>query len=256
MIRFFRSFATMSTQSDPFGIAVTDFLEGKHLPEINVSSNLSDEETIPVPYLFRNWEEMPEKEKFALSLTKGSILDVGAGAGAHALVLQDQAKTVTALDQSALCCQAMQQRGIRKVVCNNFFAVDSSQKFDTLLFMMNGFGLAGTLDQLETFFGQCKRLLNPGGRIIGESADILYMFEDEEEEGAYLIDLNGSYYGEVQYRMHYKDSTSPEFPWLYVSMDLVTDAAGKAGFRVLDFYEGEESDYMICFELPEDPDVS
>lgn len=239
----------MSNTSDPFGNAVLDFLEGKHDPEIQVSSNLSDEETIPVPYLFRRWEEMPEKEKFALSLTKGKILDVGAGAGAHSLALQQQGKEVTALDQSEKCCQAMKAQGIKNVIQGNFLETPETTTFDTLLFMMNGFGIAGTLNGLDVFLQKCKALLKPGGRLIGESADIIYMFEDEEEEGAYLIDLNAEYYGEVQYEMHYKNSTSPPFPWLYVSMELLTEAAEKAGFTLLDFFEGDESDYMICFTL-------
>ncbi len=238
-----------TTSSDPFGAAAIDFLEGKHDPEILVSSNLSDEETIPVAYLFRSWEEMPEKEKFALSLTKGTVLDVGAGAGAHTLALQKQGKKVTALEVSQACCQVMLNRGVQDILCNDFFKLEASEKYDTLIFMMNGFGLAGTLEGLEPFFQHCKSLLTPGGRIIGESADILYMFEDEEEEGAYLVDLNGDYYGEVKYQMHYKKTTSNEFPWLYVSLDLLTEAAEKAGFTLLDFYEGDESDYMVCFTL-------
>ncbi len=239
----------MSTSFDPFGTAVMDFLEGKHDPVIEVSSNLSDEETIPVPYLFRSWEEMPEKEKFALSLTKGHVLDVGAGAGAHTLALLEQGKEVTALDRSQQCCEVMLRKGVKNVICKDFFSLESQEKFDSLLFMMNGFGLAGTLEGLDQFFQKCKTLLRPGGRIIGESADILYMFEDEEEEGAYLVDLNGTYYGEVQYTMSYKGKTSAQFPWLYVSMDLITEAAERAGFTVLDFYEGDESDYMVCFIL-------
>lgn len=239
----------MSQSPDPFGTAVLDFLEGKHDPEIQVSSNLSDEETIPVPYLFRSWEEMPEKEKFALSLTKGKILDVGAGAGAHSLALQQQGKDVTALDHSEKCCQAMKTRGVQTIIQGDFLQAAETTKFDTLLFMMNGFGIAGSLEGLDVFFQKCKALLNPGGRLIGESADIIYMFEDEEEEGAYLIDLNAAYYGEVHYEMHYKNSTSHVFPWLYVSMDLLIEAAEKAGFTMLDFYEGDESEYIICFTL-------
>lgn len=239
----------MSIPADPFGTAVIEFLQKKHDPIIQVSSNLEAEETIPVDYLFRTWEQMPEKEKFALSLTKGKILDVGAGAGAHAIVLQKQSKDVTALDRSENCCKAMQLQGVQKILQRDFFQLEENEKFDTLLFMMNGFGLAGTLEGLDLFFQKCKTLLRPGGRIIGESADILYMFEDEEEEGAYLVNLNGDYYGEVQYRMHYKNEHSEEFSWLYISVDLLTEAAERAGFEVLDFYEGEESDYMICFQL-------
>ena len=231
--------------TDPFGTAVLDFLDGNPALEIGVSSSFDEDETISVPYLFRTWEEMPEKEKFALSLCKGKILDAGAGAGAHSLTLQQQAKNVTALDRSEKCCEAMRRRGVQKVICKDFFQLDETEKFDSLLFLMNGFGITGTLENLEQFFLKCKALLKPGGRLIGESTDILYMFEDEE--GAYRIDLNTAYYGEVQYRMSYKEEQTEEFPWLYVSMDLLTEAAEKVGFTVLDFFEEGDS-YVVCLE--------
>ncbi len=57
----FHYFCNMPLSPDPFGTAVMDFPEGKHDPIIQVSSNLGEDvETIPVAYLFRNWEEMPE----------------------------------------------------------------------------------------------------------------------------------------------------------------------------------------------------
>ncbi len=239
----------MSSSFDPFGTALQDYLEGDQTNQIEVESNLTEKEIIPVPYLFRKWEEMPEKEQFALSIVQGKILDVGAGAGTHALALQNQKKEVVALDWSAKCCEVMQKRGVNSVLKGDFFKLDEHEKYDTLLFMMNGFGIAGTLENLDTFFLKCKNLLKPGGRVIGESVDILYMFEDEEEEGAYSIDLNGNYYGELNYRMEYKGQKGEWFPWLYVSSDHVLEAAEKNGFKMIDFFEGEDSDYMICLEL-------
>lgn len=239
----------MSTSFDPFGTALLDYISGIKDQQIEVETNLTENETIPVPYLFRTWEEMPEKEQFALSLAKGKILDVGAGAGSHALALQNLKKEVTALDWSENCCKVMEKRGVAQILQEDFFKIDENTKYDSLLFLMNGFGIVGKLERLDLFFQKCKSLLSPGGIVIGESVDILYMFEDEEEEGAYLIDINGDYYGELNYRMSYKDIKGEWFPWLYVSSDHVIEAAERNGFKMIDFFEGEDSDYIICLEL-------
>jgi SAM-dependent methyltransferase len=237
---------TEESNTDPMGRAILDHVQGDvEATEVWVNSNLTENETIPLELLFRNWDQMPEKEKFALSLSRGRILDVGAGSGGHALALQEMKRDVTALDQSANSCKAMAKRGVLKIVQADFYEYQSEEKYDTLLLMMNGFGIAGTMKNLRPFLLHCQSLLKPGGLLIGESSDILYMYEDED--GSIALDLNGDYYGEVNYQMRYKNHTSEWFPWLYISSDLLTEAAEEVGFTEIDYFEGESDDYMICF---------
>lgn len=237
----------MTQTTDPIGSAILDFLLDKSATNILVESNLTEDEEIPVPYLFRTQEELPEKEKIALSKVRGRILDVGAGSGAHSLILQQANQNVVAIDISIKCCEAMKLQGIKHVVCEDFFNYQDSEKFDTILLLMNGFGIAGTLDNLENLLKQCKSLLKPGGIIIGESADILYLFE--EEDGSCSIDINSNYYGEMSYRMNYKNEVGNWFPWLYVSADLLIDASNKIGFEQIEINHGTEDDYIICLQL-------
>ena len=49
-----------------------------------------EEDEIPLATLFRSYESMPKIERKALDLVKGRVLDVGAGAGCHSLVLQEK----------------------------------------------------------------------------------------------------------------------------------------------------------------------
>lgn len=233
---------------DPLGTAIQDFLLNKNIASIiEVESNLTENEEIPVHYLFRTLEQMPSKERHALSIAQGRILDVGAGSGAHSLALQGLNKEVVALDISEKCCKAMIQQGVSSVHHHDFFTYSPEEKFDTLLLLMNGFGIAGNLNTLELFLKKCKSLLNPGGLIIGESADIIYLFE--EEDGSVNIDLNGNYYGEMEYRMRYKDKQSDWFPWLYISSDILSDVAEKNGFITKELFVGEDSDYIICLQV-------
>lgn len=237
----------MQVVTDPLGSAILDFLTHKTETSIQVESNLTENEEIPVSYLFRNGSELPEKERFALDLAHGRILDVGAGSGAHSLLLTKAGKEVVSLDISKKCCDGMALQGINNPICCDFFEFQDDQKFDTILFLMNGFGIAGTLENLEKIFERCKSLLKPGGIIIGESADILYLFE--EEDGSCSIDINSTYYGEMSYRMTYKSIVGDWFPWLYVSSDLLMDCASKSNFELKEIKHGEEDDFMVCLQL-------
>ncbi|MBI9032868.1 MAG: class I SAM-dependent methyltransferase [Bacteroidales bacterium] len=211
------------------GYALFDFqTNGVHEAEITVKSSLTTDDIIPVDYLFRNYDEFPEIERLAVNKANGRILDIGAGAGSHSLYLQSKGCDVTANDISTGSIEVMQERGVRKLLKSDFFEI-SDQKFDTLMLMMNGIGIVGDLMGLKRFLFHAKKLLNPGGQILLDSSDILYMFE--EEDGSYLVDLNADYYGVVNFQMSYKEITGDSFNWLYVDFDTLKEVAQKCGFE-------------------------
>lgn len=226
--------------NDPIGAAVLDYLAGEENAEITVESNLAEDDFIPVHYLFRNFEEMPEMEQYALKACKGKVLDVGAGAGCHALVLQESGFDVTALDVSAGAVEAMQKQGVQQVVHKSLF--DMEGQYDTLLMLMNGVGIAGDLQGLDLLLEHARNLLKAGGQILLESSDILYMFE--EEDGSVVLDLNAGYYGEVKYNMKYKDQESGWFNWLFIDPAILEDYAAKHNFSFEVMYEGDAGNYL------------
>ena len=73
---------------DLFGKALLDYQNGNYTEDIITSTSISDDDVLPLPYLFRNYSKMPELEKKALQLSKGKVLDVGSGAGNHSLYLK------------------------------------------------------------------------------------------------------------------------------------------------------------------------
>lgn len=228
------------------GTAMLDYLQAATPAEITVESNLAEDDAIPVPYLFRTWEEMPELEQLALEACQGYVLDVGAGAGCHALVLQQRGLAVTALDTSAGALEAMKQQGVKQVLHRDFFDL-KNQRYDTLLLLMNGIGIAGNLAGLDRLLAHAKTLLHPNGQILLESADILYMFE--EEDGSVLLDLNAGYYGEVKYNMIYKDQESGWFNWLFIDAAMLQDYAEKHGYTLEVLYGGEFGNYLAKLTL-------
>jgi SAM-dependent methyltransferase len=231
----------MKLNNDPIGTAIQDYLQGSKEAKIVVESNLTEDDEIPVAYLFRGVDDMPELELLALEQCRGSVLDVGAGAGCHSLELQERGLDVTALDISAGAAEALKQRGVQQVLQADIFKLDAPS-YDTLLLLMNGIGIAGNLEGLSRLLEHAKKLLKPGGQLLLESSDILYMFEDED--GSVLLDLNAGYYGEVRYNMRYKEQESGEFDWLFIDPAILQDYAESHGYTFEHLYEGESGNYL------------
>lgn len=226
---------------DVFGLAIKEyFLTEDDTIEIEVFSDLAGDEQIPVPYFFREWEEMPLMEQKAIELCTGKILDVGACAGVHSLVLQERGFDVTALEKSNLACDVLEERGVENIIEQDFYDY-KTDKYDTVLLLMNGIGLAGRLENLHTFLFHCKSLVAENGKILLDSSDIIYMFEDED--GSYVIDLNGDYYGNMNYTIAYQEAQA-NFDWLYLSFDLLQDACKQCGLVAKKIMDGEHYDYL------------
>ncbi|MBQ7350033.1 MAG: class I SAM-dependent methyltransferase [Bacteroides sp.] len=234
-------------QKDPMGAAIADYFNKGRAAKLRVFSSQFEEDEIPVGQLFRTFDEMPLLEQTALRLAQGKILDCGAGSGCHALVLQDMGKDVEAIDISPLSVEVMQKRGVCQAYQINLFDENYLQKFDTILMLMNGSGIIGKLENMGVFFSKMKQLLNPGGCIYMDSSDLRYLFEDED--GSFLVNLAVGYYGEIDFRMQYKQIKGEPFDWLYVDFQTLSYYAAENGFKAEMIEEGEHYDYLACLKL-------
>ena len=227
---------------DPMGRAVYDFHFNSINQPIVVHSDDFDDDTIDTEYLFRKYKKMPALEKKAMSLCKGKVLDVGACAGAHSVYLQEKGFDVTALETSALCCEVLKDRNIENVIQQDIFNF-SNQKFDTILLLMNGTGIAGNLAGLDILLHHLKSLLNPEGQILIDSSDLIYLFE--QEDGSAMIDISADkYYGELMFQTEYKNWTSQPFPWLYVDQNNLENSIEKNQLKLNKVFRGEHFDYL------------
>lgn len=238
--------AVLTPDKDPMGAAILAHQQTGRGGKIRVLSSLFDEDSIDVPYLFRDTKAMPQLEQKALELSRGRVLDVGAGAGCHALALQDRLD-VLAIDISPLSVQAMEQRGVKQSRCVNLFDPSFQERFDTILLLMNGSGIIGSLRNMPEFFGRMKQLLAPGGQVLLDSSDLKYLYENED--GTYDIDLSGEYYGQVDFQMVYKKVKGDSFDWLYVDFETLRMLADLNGFCCEKVIEGPHYDYLAKLQL-------
>ena len=228
---------------DLFGKAILDYQTNNSPEDLLTETSISEADEMSVTYLFRNYNEMPKLEQKALQLAKGKVLDVGCGAGSHALELQNERKlNVTAIDISENAVKACQLRGIENVKVANILDLDTENKFDTILLLMNGTGIFGTLNETTKYLQKLKSVLNEAGQILIDSSDLIYMF-DQDEDGAYSIPADG-YYGELTFTVQYKGETEETFPWLYLDYNTLQNAAIANGLQCELVAEGEHFDYL------------
>ena len=228
-------YSILDKSHDPMGAAISDFYRSGKAARLRVLSSMFEEDEMPVAHLFRPFNKMPR------------LVDIGAGAGCHALALQERGIEVKAIDISPLSCEVMSKRGIKNVECVNLFDPQLQGKYDTLLLLMNGTGIAGKLERLPSLLNRLKELLADGGQILVDSSDLRYIYENED--GTMDIDLNAPYYGEVDYQMVYKNIKGKPFDWLYTDPMLLASVGKQCGLKCQIIEQGEHYDYLAKLTL-------
>jgi len=226
---------------DVFGEALKDQFIKPPADILWVHNSYDEPEEMPVDIYFRNEAEMPELELKALEQCKGKVLDVGAGVGSHALVLQKRGFDVTGMDISPAAVTIMKQRGLKKAIEGNILKY-KGEKYDTLLFMMNGIGLTGSLAGLKAFLKAVKGMLNPGGQLVFDSSDLMYLYQE-------IAFPEQGYYGEVSFRYEYKSIKGSWFKWVYVDKKTLKDLAAETGWNAEVIFEDEHDQYLARLTL-------
>ncbi|MGB0883796.1 MAG: class I SAM-dependent methyltransferase [Flavobacteriales bacterium] len=221
--------------NDPMGKAIYDFSLGKTCAPILVHSPEFFDDCIDVPYLFRSFEDCPELEQMALKRAKGHILDVGCGAGPHLSYLIQHQKKALGIDISELAIKSLKEKGL-PAECVSIFEFKPKEKFDTILLLMNGLGLAGTRAELPQFLETIKGLLSETGEVLVESCAMDYLFDNEKDAKAFS--------GEILYQMQYENCLGKPFYWLYLSFDELKTFAKQVGLKAECIYQTESSSYL------------
>lgn len=231
----------MAEEVDIFGNALQDYINNNYSEDIVVHSSITEDDIISIPYLFRNFEEMPLQEQKALKFCKGSILDIGSGAGSHSLWLHHKGFDITAIDISKGAISLLKKHhSFNKAFHTSI--LNHRGSYDTLLLLMNGTGIFERISKVDTYLQHLKSLLNPNGQILIDGSDIAFMFEDED--GGFWMDTHRDYYGEVTFSMSYKGETGSSFDWLYLDYEKLAWYAQKNELNCELIYEGNHYEYL------------
>ena len=225
---------------DIHGKAILAHHLGERTMELKLHNSYGPVDNIPIDIFFKEADDFDDLENMALSHCRGTVLDIGAAAGAHALFLQSFGANITALDSSPGCVQTMKLLGMKNLIQQDYR--QHQMTYDTLLLLMNGIGIAGTLDQLPDFFSKCKSLLKDGGQLILDSSDISYLYSDGLAKPRH-------YYGEIRYRYEYDHEQGDWFDWLYIDPIKLNLAAKTSGFEMEILHTDTNNQYLAKLQL-------
>ncbi len=224
---------------DLMGKAILDYQEGNYSEDLVTATHISYNDVLPVPYLFRSYDDMPKIEQHALNLTRGKTLDIGCAAGSHSLYLLNKGLDVTAIDVSPNSIEVCKKRGVKQAFHRNL--LDETAQYDTLLSLMNGTGIFHTIELATKYLSHMKSLLKPDGQILIDSSDVSYMYDEED-----LAELKqaGIYYGELDYYLSYKGESEEVMTWLYVDFETLKKLCKPIGLNCELVKAGEHFDYL------------
>lgn len=199
-----------------------------------------DGDVLPVRVLFRTPEDFHPVESAAVDAALGSVLDVGAGAGAVAVVLQARAHAVTAVEPMPALAEVLRERGVVDVRGGSVLDLQGADRFDTVLCLMNGTGLAGTGGGLESFLAALADRTARGGRILIDSTDPAEWPEPDDGRRA----------GEVHLQLGFDGVWGDPLPWLYVGPDDLMAAAGALGMAGRVLLRADDDRYLVELAPP------
>lgn len=198
------------------------FLRNDDTP-VRVFINKNEEPEMFPSIFFRPYKNMLKYERIALKESRGKVLDLGCGAGCHALYLQGKGCDVTAVEISKKSVKVAQKRGVVNLI-NEDWRNLSLKNFDTVLVLMNGMGLAESPAELKMMFRKLKSFLRKSGCVLIDSTDVTYAKADWPM-------LDTEYFGKVQFELKYKGKTQC-FPWLFVDFDTAVQTAKSVKLNV------------------------
>ena len=225
---------------DPLGAMLLDYLHGEYGVYAEVGSTTLSMTTMSAKTMFRSYSEMDELEHEALRLCRGRVLDVGAGSGCHSLYLQGRNVVVDALDISPGCIEVMQERQVKNPIHDNLFSLESGT-YTTILMLMNGLGICGSLDGLNLCLQYVQHLLAEDGQVIADSTDLRLLHHDEDEANDFPGDSD---YWETEFVITYEAITSEPFQWIYVGFSTLQMLADYNGLECQQIATGENGHYL------------
>ncbi len=209
----------------PLSRAWLAYFRGDTRATLNVHADDGAFEPIPVSVFCRGEGELRGPDRDAIRLARGKTLDVGAGVGAISLLLQEKGLPVTALEVVPEGVEIMRARGVEDPRESRLEGLPFGELYDTILLLMNGTALAGTLSGLPDLLHSLGRLLAPGGQVLMDSTD-----------------LAGD--GEFQYQLEFQGEKGAPFPQLFLEPETLGRVAAELGWRMEVVWKGKDGEYL------------
>lgn len=221
----------------PLARALVDFWRGNRGATLLVHTDGGETDPMPVSVFFRGRDAIGRVDREALARARGRVLDGGAGVGSHALLLQEEGLSVTAVEVIPEAVEIMRARGVDDAREGRLEQLVEVAAFDTILLLMNGTALAGTVTGFPGLLRTLERLLAPGGQVLMDSTDLVGRGEEDPETGE-------EYLGELQYQVEYGGAKGAPFPQLFLDPATLSRMAAEEGWATELVLRGRNGEYL------------
>lgn len=229
------------TIGDAFGLALLDHLDhGAEARPHFVEREDGLLEPFDTAIYFTGRSILFETEPDVSRRAGERVLDVGAGAGRHALPVQQAGRQVVALDISPGATEVCRRRGIHETHTGTVFALadEEPEPFDTILLLGNNLGLLESADHAPAFLDALARLSRPGTEIIGTCRD---PFDTDDPLHLQYHQLNrdrGRLPGQIRLRTRWSNVASPWFDYLLQPIAELEAIFDENGWELVDHQPG------------------
>lgn len=210
----------MNEQKDAYGAELMAVYQGANdtFEIVEREDGLISVSRWPQRY-FADYAAWLKREKQAIRLVKGRVLDIGCGAGRHGLYLQKKGLDVMGIDNSPGAIKVCRLRGYRKLKLMSIAQIHKfkPESFDSVIMMGNNFGLFGSYKQARRLLKHLCRITSPDGQIIAETVNP-YSTKDQLHLGYHRFNRKrGRMGGQLRIRLRHKKIIGGWFDHLLVS---------------------------------------
>ena len=241
----------MKTSRDAYG---QQLLAQYHSKETTVEiierdDNYIDTASSPGLYFseYRQWSPL---EKRAIKLVKGRVLDVGCGAGRHALYLQEKGFEAVGIDNSPGAIRVCKLRGLKHALVRSINDVDKFKpaSFDTIIMMGNNFGLFGSFENARTILKKFARITAPGARIVAKTLNP-YKTDNPLHPPYHRANRRRKRLGgQIRMRVRYGVTVGEWFDYLFVSPEEMREILRDTDWEIEELLNAEEANYVAVIQ--------
>jgi len=183
---------------------------------------------------FRLPAQLPAHQRCLLNHARGQTLDFGAGAGQHALALQERGVPVIAIDASPLAVEVCRRRGVADARVLDGLTLDlPPDNLDTVLMMGNTLGIAGTPAGLRELLLRLHHIVRPGGQILADIIDYTATYDPIHLRYHQRNVTRGRYPGTLTLQLEYQEQRGPQFDWLLISLQDLRRIGAETGWKIV-----------------------
>jgi SAM-dependent methyltransferase len=234
---------------EPQGRALAAYLAGDREAVVQVHCADGESETVEAGHFFRDEAALQAWESAALVACRGRVVDLGAGAGCHALALQRRGHAVVAVDVDPRAVEVMTARGVADARCGGLSSLPDGCA-DTLLLLQHGAGLAGDGAGLVHLLTRARRVLAPDGVVLLDSRDPDEgpapppgpLPAPEREQGRELVSRADE--GVAALWLEHAGLVGAAFCWIFVGAPTLAALAARAGWRTEVLHTSADGRYL------------